>query len=261
MKKLAIIALSFALLVPSALSCGGGSTGGRPVALRTALAADAEIERPIETETGWTVRVDEARLSLGALYYFDGEPAFVLRPASSPLQRLAALFRAGVARAHPGHYIAGTALGQMTAPYAGTLGTEPVALAEGTGLTGLYRSARLVLSDREASDVATIKGSASKGEKTVYFELSASLEDATRSVKNGEVNGCLFDEVEVEDDGTVTVTVLPHVWLDLVEFDELAPGSAEQPTKVAQGETAQVAFALGVVQLSAYRFSYQANGK
>ena len=64
-------------------------------------------------------------------------------------------------------------------------------------------------------------------------------------------------EHEVDADGTVTTTVKPHVWFNLVDFSDVAPGTAEQPTEIARGQTAQIAFALGVVQLSAYHFAYQ----
>jgi hypothetical protein len=248
-----------------AVSCGSDSTSGHPVRLHTALVADPEIDGPFATETGWMVQLDQAAVSLGALYYFDGEPAFVERARRSLLAQFAALFRTPIAHAHPGHYIAGAALGQMVVPAASVLSSEPVELSEGNGLTGLYRSARLVLaadeSDAEplAGGVAVLQGRASKDGVTVHFKLSASYADVARSVSKGEVNGCVFDESEVERDGTVTVTVTPHIWLDLVDFADVAPGSAEQPTEIAHGELAQIAFALGVAQLSAYHFSFTAD--
>jgi hypothetical protein len=261
-RKILFVASCVAALCLSAASCGIDSTSGHPVRLHTELVAADEFDRPFETETGWTVRIDRAAVSLGALYYFDGEPAFVERGNEPLLERFAALFRTPIARAHPGHYIAGTALGQMVEPVARALRSEPSEIGEGNGLTGLYRSARFVLAqdqsglDELAGNVAMLQGRASKDGVTVYFKLSASFADVARSVSKGEINGCLFDETEVERDGTVTVTVKPRIWLDLVDFADVAPGSAAQPTEIAHGELSQIAFALGVVQLSAYHFSF-----
>lgn len=262
MRKMFLVASCALGLCASAASCGSDSTSGHPVKLRTMLVADDEIDRAFVTETGWAVNIDEAAVSLGGLYYFDGEPAFVQRAHAPLLEQFAALFRMPIARAHPGHYIAGTALGQMVEPIASALSSEPSAIGAGNGLTGLYRSARFVLAaDRSDSQalagaVAMLQGRANKDGTTVHFKLSASFADVARSVSKGEINGCIFDETLVEHDGTVTVTVKPHIWLDLVDFVDVAPGSAEQPTELAHGELAQVAFALGVVQLSAYHFSF-----
>lgn len=244
-------------------ACGSDSTTGRVVALHTEIAADAEIDQAFTTATGWEVRIEKAAVSLSALYYFEGEPAFVLRERTL-LQRVAALLGPSVAYAHPGHYVAGRAVGQVTEGGALSLASEPAALPDGNGVTGIYRSARFVFARSDdgdpvlKGDVAVAQGTATKDDKSVHFVLSASWEDVLRSASNGEVNGCVFEEADVQDDGTVRVSVRPHVWLNLVDFDEVAQGSAGAPTKVAMGETAQLAFAIGVVQLSAYRFRYQA---
>jgi hypothetical protein len=254
--------LALALLLTA---CGSNSTTGRTVRLRSEIVADAEIEREFETRAGWTVRVSSAALSLGSLYYFDGEPAFVQRRERSLWRHLAELVGPSVAYAHPGHYLEGEAKGQMTQAAVVALSAEPTPLPDGNGITGLYRSGRFVFAESARSDaelagaIARVEGSASKDGKTVYFMLSASLADAERNARGGEVNGCVFEEAEVEGDGLVTVSVKPSVWLSLVEFDELDSGTPETPTKVAAGESAQIAFSVGVVQLSAYRFVYSAD--
>jgi hypothetical protein len=256
--------LSGALLVLG--SCeGGATTSGREVTLHTALVADPELDGWFATESGWSVRLTRAAVSIGALYYFEGEPAFTRRAPDSIWQRFAALLGPSVARAHPGHYLQGRATGEMTEPSAVVLGTTPVALAPGRGITGHYRSGRFVLAEPGADgdsagldgNVAIAEGTATKGEQTVHFRLSATFGDVSRSVSEGQVNGCVFDEVEVQGDGGVTVTVEPRVWFNLVDFEDVAAGSEAEPTEVESGETAQLAFALGVVQLSAYRFSFQ----
>ncbi|MEY4514515.1 MAG: hypothetical protein RLZZ450_6637 [Pseudomonadota bacterium] len=247
------------------LACAGSdTTTGRPVLLHTAVQADAELAGPFPTETGWTVQLNRAELSIGALYYFDGEPAFVLRQQRPLWQRLARALGPSIAHAHPGHYLAGMALGQVITPQAADLFAGRVVLPDGNGITGLYRSARLTLAaptneparSQLESQVAVVEGVATKGEQTVYFKLSASFGDVARSVSQGQVDGCAFDETEVEEDGTVTLTVKPHVWFNLVDFTGVAQGTATAPTEIAAGETPQIAFALGLVQLSAYHFFY-----
>lgn len=246
-------------------ACGGSdSTTGRPVVLHTALQADGELSTEFATETGWTVQLSKAVLSVGALYYFDGEPAFVSREQRPLWQRLARALGPSIAYAHPGHYLAGMALGQVTTPATADLFAGRVALPDGNGITGLYRSARLTLAAPTSEpartqlegQVVVVEGVAKKAEQTVFFKLSASFADVARSVAQGQVDGCVFDEAEVEEDGTVTVTVKPHVWFNLVDFTGIAPGTANAPTAVAAGDTPQIAFALGLVQLSAYHFSY-----
>jgi hypothetical protein len=246
-------------------ACGGSdTTTGRLVLLHTVLQSDPELTGAFATETGWTVQLDKAVLSLGSLYYFDGEPAFVLRAPAPPWQRLARALGPSLAHAHPGHYLAGMALGQMIVPTSVDLFAGRVVLPDGSGVSGVYRSARLQLSapTREPAlsqlggQVAVVEGVAKKDDLTVYFQLSASFADVARSVTQGQVDGCPFDEVEVAEDGTVALTVKPHVWFNLVDFTGVAPGTAAAPTEIAAGETPQIAFALGLVQLSAYHFFY-----
>ena len=73
------------------------------------------------------------------------------------------------------------------------------------------------------------------------------------------MEGCQFVEANVEGDGTVTVVVSPRVWLDLVDFSQIEPGTAEEPTEFPKDSQPAIAFAQGLAQLSAYEFSYQAD--
>jgi hypothetical protein len=71
----------------------------------------------------------------------------------------------------------------------------------------------------------------------------------------------VFEEFDVTSDGTVTLTVAPKVWFDLVDFSGLDSGSDDAPTSIGAGLRAHTAFALGVAQLSAYRFGFSPNGE
>jgi hypothetical protein len=55
----------------------------------------------------------------------------------------------------------------------------------------------------------------------------------------------------VTDSGTIRVEVIPKIWLNLVDFSKIAPGSEAAPT-----EAKDAGFAQGVTQLSAYHFTY-----
>ncbi|HEY6880041.1 MAG TPA: hypothetical protein VI299_18580 [Polyangiales bacterium] len=250
-------------LLPWLLACGGSdTTTGRPIALANAVRAAPEIAGPFATETGWTVQLSKAAVSIGALYYFDGEPAFVRREA--PTRWLASALGLGIARAHPGHYFAGIAVGQMTTPSFADLLADTTMLPAGDGISGAFRSARLQLATAErepalsmlGGGVAIAEGIARNGTREVFFRVRASFDDVARSVSQGAVDGCVFEEADVEGDGVVTMTVVPHVWFNLVDFTDVAAGSTVAPTELTAGSTAQIAFSLGVAQLSAYRFAF-----
>lgn len=252
------------LWVAALIGCGGATTTGRPVALDTEAALDSALETQFETDTGWSVTLSEAAVSLAALYYFDGEPAFTQHGVPSWRRALAELVGPSVAYAHPGHYVAGSARGQMTESAALSLSGDAVALPAGSGVTGSFRSGQLVFAkgDGDLSEldgaVARVQGRAEKDGKTVHFVLSASFEDISQNAEGGAIRGCAFDEADVQGDGTVTLRIKPHVWLDYVHFDAVAEGSADAPTEIPAGDDAQYAFAVGVAQLSAYHFSYRA---
>jgi hypothetical protein len=242
------------------LSCGADSTTGRELVLRTRATSDPALGSAFTTETGWTITLSKAVLSVGALYYLDGTPAFVQRDDFR--RELRQLFGVPVAYAHPGHYVAGDARGQMLTPAELSLGDGAVALGDGVGITGAVRSARLVLSPAKAPEqlppgvVALAEGIAQQGDTTVHFHLEATADEVDGHATAGQIDGCIFEEQDLTRDGTVTMTVLPHVWFDLVDFTGVGPGTERAPTELGSDDTARIAFVLGVVQLSAYRFAY-----
>lgn len=250
-------------------ACGADSpTSGRRVALATGVELDSSSGAGFQTALGWTVTLSKALLSTGPFYYFDGAPPVVQRQLR-PRQRRFALrsLGLGVAHAHPGHYVAGNALGQMLEPWSIDLLAGAAELPVGEGVTGLYRSARFSFTPAAAGPVAEelgghvaiVEGRAEKaGEVPRLFRASADLPDIERSAARGEVEGCEFGELEVESSGRVTVLVHPRIWFELVDFAELQPGTVEAPAEFAPGSQPRIAFAQGLAQLSAYKFSYSA---
>jgi hypothetical protein len=160
----------------------------------------------------------------------------------------------------------------MRTPTSVDLLAAPATLADGDGVGGAYRSGRFVLpasaigpaAAELAGHVAVAEGVAEKidgsASPAIHFRVSADDDDVAEEATDGHVDGCAFDPAaEVTGDGTVTVTVVPSVWFELVDFAGVAPGSAEAPTEISRGDLAHRAFVLGVVQLSAYRFAYAAD--
>jgi hypothetical protein len=250
-------------------SCSSGETGGDRIVLdtRVELAPDAQS---FTTARGWEVSLSRILIATGPFYYFDGPPPVVqlerqlLRERwPSPLEVL------GVrpAFAHPGHYKAGEALGQMLDSWSIDLLAGTAELPAGDGVTGVYRSASFsftappegpVASAME-SHAAIAEGVAERaGVSPLHFVATADLADIERSAANGYIDGCEFEELDIEQSGRVTVRVSPKVWFDLVDFAELAPASGGAPVPFPAGSQPAIAFALGLAQLSAYQFSFSA---
>lgn len=237
------------------VGCGSEDTGGNRIVLRTVAVAEPKITTTFTTGFGWDVTLTKATVAIGGLYYFDSPPPTALRSRSLG-ERWSGLF-IGTAWAHPGHYQAGSAVGQVAfgSPIALDLfGPMPITLPEGEGVTGTYRSARVLLPSTDRH-VGIAEGRATKHDGSspapIFFRLVADYADITGSIKNGAIDGCVLDETNVTDSGTVTLEVKPSVWLNLVDFSKIAPGSAEQPT-----EARDSGFSQGLTQLSAYAFRY-----
>ena len=202
---------------------------------------------------------------LASLYYFDGAPPTSearLRRRSAP--RWTSLWQPSVAHAHPGHYVAGTALGQMLSPWSVDLFAGPAELPAGDGVTGTYRSGRFDFGAPTAGPAATAlagsiahaAGTAVKGDTTVYFTVSADMTALGAQVIDGQIEGCVLDEVDVASSGTVTVAVRPSVWFDLVDFDAVAPGTAAAPTVIDPGSAPHKGFVIGLSRATAYHFHF-----
>jgi hypothetical protein len=246
-------------------ACGSDSgTSGERVRLatRVTLADDA---LSFETAQGWHVTLSRALISTGPFYYFDGAPPLVQLDAQPRWQRAVAVLGVGSAFAHPGHYKAGEALGQMLDSWSVDLLAGPADLPTGEGVTGLYRSASFSftappqgpMAGELAAHAAVVEGLAERaGEAPRRFRAVADLADVERSAADGYVDGCQFDELGVEGDGLVTVAITPKVWFDLVDFSELAPASDDSALEFPRDSQPQIAFALGLAQLSAYEFSF-----
>jgi hypothetical protein len=253
------------LIAPLLAAACGQSTTGKTVTLHTRLATELPADQTVTTDLGWTVTVKTLLVASGPFYYFDGEPAFTMASRRSRWRRAVdALSPFGTAWAHPGHYVAGNARGEMLAPYTADLLAGPSELPDGDGITGPVRSGTFSFappSDGPAATalgghVAVAEGAATKDGQTINFVFTADVADVSKNARDAEITGCPFSAADVDGDGTVTVTVKPKVWFAFVDFSELLPGTPQAPTVADPSTTAYIAFSLGLVQLSAYQFAF-----
>lgn len=249
-------------------SSGPDSTSGKRVVLHTRVTVADAARSEFQTDLGWSVTLERAAVAAGPFYYFDGAPPLVRREAPAPPWRFAQrLLGLSLAHAHPGHYQAGNALGQMLQASSLELLDDAADFPDGDGVTGTYRSARFTIAaptgpaqSALGRHAALAVGAARKdGEATRYFRAFADLAEIEQHASQGQIDGCELTEVNVEGDGTVNVTVNPRVWFNLVDFTTTGAGSADEPAEFPADSNAQIAFVLGVTQLSAYKFTYLAD--
>jgi hypothetical protein len=255
--------LGLAVATQACGSDGEDSTGGKRVVLHTRVTIEPAALDTFESALGWQVTLSKAATSAGPFYYFDGTPPLVLGERTSPWQYAARWLGLGRAHAHPGHYQAGNAMGEMRSSSSLDLLGGEAEFPDGDGVSGIYRSARFTFSEPTGPAASELdghavvaEGVAEMGGKQRYFRAVADLSGIEKSASEGHIEGCEFSEVDVEDDGTVTVTVNPVIWFDLVDFTDAEPGSADQPAEFPIDSQPQIAFVLGVTQLSAYKFRY-----
>lgn len=266
-------ATAAALVCACASSSGPGSgTSGKTIRLRTVAAVSGDITKPRVNALGFSVTLSKAVLSVGPLYYFQGDPVLSRRvPRGRGLGGWLSDVLERTAHAHPGHYVHGDAMGEMTTPSTVDLLAGTVTLGVGGGVSGMTDSARFSwqtppVGDKAAAlggHVVLVEGVATKGADRVHFLAKADARDVLDGNGLAEVEGCTFGPVpgqvgvDMESDGTVTLTVAPSVWLDQVDFAYVLPG-ASAPDAVVDiaGTLAWQGFVRGVKKGTGYLFSY-----
>jgi hypothetical protein len=260
-------ALSAVSLAGGALlgGCGDESTPGKRVTLQTEVTAGADAAAPFTNAYGWTFTLKAAAISIGPLYYFDGAPLFSTsaRP-QDPATRVAKWLGIGVAHAHPGHYDQGASKGQALEPSSADLLAGPTALPAGSGISGVFRSARFSFHSPPVGpaagalgdSVVVLEAEATKGDMTKLFRASAAFTDVLDSYGEPKVEGCELKEVDVQADGTITIEIKPTVWLDQMELDHVPDSEDGLPVDLEAGTPAHKAFTRGLKRGSAYEFTY-----
>ncbi|MCU0684645.1 MAG: hypothetical protein MUF34_20765 [Polyangiaceae bacterium] len=248
------------LLGPPGCDEGSDPPGAQRVTLATRAISEGQGTGPFTTSTNWTVTLTHAQVSLGALYYFDGEPVLSrLGPTKAPGRR-GWPFGVRNAFAHPGHYLPGNAVGQMLQASTFDLSAGDTALPAGDGLTGAFRSAKVVFAaPADGGAAISIEGRAEQGALAHAFTAAFTADElrAEEGATESAVEGCAFETAEVRGDGTVTIVVHPAVWLDQVDFSELPAAAAGAPaTPLPADSSARRALLRGLKKGLAYVFRY-----
>ncbi|WP_437586529.1 hypothetical protein [Sorangium sp. So ce1000] len=256
-----------------AAGCGAGgddATSGKRLTLATRIAPDAASVEPFTNALGWTITLSKAHLSIGSLHYFEGAPFTAQLQRAAPgggpslLERLAR-WAVPEAHAHPGHYQAGEARGQMTQPTSVDLLLGTTALADADAVSGVVRSARFTFGAPPSGPLAAaldghvvaVEGRAEKGELARVFRARALGADVLdEATGEPSVEGCVFEEVFLDGPGVVTLVVKPTVWLDQVDFEEVAESDDGAPVDLAPESQAQRGFARGLKKGTAYALSF-----
>jgi hypothetical protein len=257
-------ALTLALGIEACAS--DAQTSGRRIVLETSVALAPGAES-FTTAVGWDVTLTRVVISTGPFYYFDGAPPVVRLQRNQSWPTTLDVLGLSSAFAHPGHYKAGDALGQMLDSWSIDLLAGAAELPIGDGVTGVYRSASFSftappegpMAGELEAHAAIAEGIATReGAEPLRFRATADLADIERSAANGYVDGCEFRELDIDNDGKVTVSVNPKIWFDLVDFAELEPAAGDEFVEFPGDSQPKIAFALGLAQLSAYEFSFSA---
>lgn len=257
-----------ALVALAAAGCGsddattGDATTGKRIAVSVSVAADPGVADKFTLASGFDVTLTKAAIALSGVQFFDGAPATARAPA--PRRRSTwDSWLIGTAHAHPGHYQAGNAVGEALVPGSFDLFGGTSQLGKGEGVTGVFRSGRVSLSGTPTGPGASalggasvaLEGTAVKGASTLHFRLVAPLSEVEKSLSAGRVEGVPFDERAVTGDVAITLRIKPSVWLSFVDFKDLTGGTADAPIVLGPESAEGVTFAVGVAQISAYRFS------
>lgn len=198
------IVLASALVVLGA--CGG--TGGAEVPF--SIVVETQGTDGFDTDTGWRVQLDEARLNVSAIYLWENPPA---------LARLWNLL-VPVAHAHAGdlQFAGGAALGEHLGLTTFDLLAGPTNLGERIGNEGRVQSFSVLL-DPIDGHVAKVRGTATREGVTVDFTGGLAL-DAGRQRR---VDGLRTDG-ELTSGSTFVVTVNVARWFQDADFSTLDDG-------------------------------------
>lgn len=242
--------LALAAMVGACAHCGdGGDTTGRvrvtfPVAVRG-------INAESDSSLGWHVSVERAFVAVGPVRWYEGPPIFGL----NVFERLVGV---RLAYAHPGHYVPGEALADVTAQRViDLMAPSPTALDTATGVSGEALSARIELHPpgAELGLSATplhglalwTRGTATRGGVTVRFEGGVAVDYAVRGVPARATLGPA---------GSFLLSVDLAQWFDRADFSTLPPAAPGEAAPITA--TSEVANGLyrGATNGAAYIFAW-----
>jgi hypothetical protein len=223
-----------------------------------------------DSEVGWRITLNTVLVSVGSVYYFDGDPILSLH-VPGPRERDQAPWSFGLVRnawAHPGHYVRGNAMGEMLQGQTVDVlsGAE---LAKSSGVTGSIRSARFnfgspaegSLASQLGGAVVLLKAVAEKDSSKVSFRMQVNADALVDSTGVSGIEGCEFEEASVQSSGTIRIVISPKVWLDQVDFTPLSAIATDPTTEIEipSDNIVHEAVLRGLKKGAAYRFFYSNN--
>lgn len=249
-----LICLVIVVIAGAALFVCDGTTGEQRVVFDVSIVGVGGFEsfdnEPPEGEP-WTVSLEEARVAIGPVYLFEGDPL------------LASLYHWLVmprAFAHPGHYQEGEALGEaLDQRVVDLLDPNPTILGPMNAVTGQCNSAQVGLGTAEAGlegaellegHALLLRGTATRGGDDVPFE--AWLDDDLY------VEGVAFEHDIDTSSGGLRVQVDLTRWLGRVDFSSLTV--VDDLAVFEEGTQAHNALTRGVDNTLAYRLSWIEGG-
>ena len=236
---------AFMALTSAGVTIGCGDTGEERVTFQMLASAPAGMKDTFTNDMGWTINLESAWVVVGPVYFFSGEPLFSLRRILDwfdPIPK---------AMAHPGHYVAGEALGQVLgSAKVELLAVEPEPLGSGTGVTGTYNSARVFLSPKDGGASVFVKGIATKDDTEIDFKGELDVEVKLEGLPCGI-------EMTAGRPGSLVLHVDPRVWLKRVEFSKLAGPDQDGMYYFEEGSSSHSAFVRGVDNAGAFSFSWK----
>lgn len=271
LKRTLWIGLSTATLVVGQLAigtlagaCDGDpqTTTGKHIVLHTeaTLGGTADFTNAFQ----WNIHLEKAIVSAGPFYYFSGAPIVTADHRPTPRRWDLNPFAIKSAYAHPGHYDPGEALGEMLEPASFDLLAGVTPMADGDGITSVYRSTQFhwatppvgALAATLGANVVLVEGTAKKDALMKHFRLVGGMADVVDPEGLPQVDGCAFKEIDVESDGKVTVRIWPSAWLDQAEFDDVVDSTDGTPVDVPATDRASKAFVRGLKKGEAYTFEF-----
>ena len=235
-----------------ALAGCDATTGGRIVNLRTQVQVHEATLDGFTNRHGWRVELVAAQLARGRLEFYTGD---------APVTALVTEALVGSAHAHPGHYAEGEILGEVLGAGVIDLLAGVSELPSGRGVSGRLGSAHLTFEPTAMNgNAVVVEGVATRDGDMRPFIARAAHADVTSHHDAPEVWGCPFEgDLELENDGVITLTVRPEIWLDDVRFEMHGVREDGQPLALDPLLEPHDAFIEGVRDHEAYVFAYEAS--
>jgi hypothetical protein len=249
MKRRALIPIMLAAAATLTLGGCGGAEGPARTSFGVEVAGAGGSS--LQNDFGYRVELTEARLHLGPIHFFSGDPLFSGRAPDEgwPARLARRLLGVRLALAHPGHYQQGEALGEVLSR--GTvdlLAAAPTRLGTAEGITGRYGSARVAYAPAadNAGHAAHLRGVAKKGGESIAFmgDLDASE----------EVAGIACAAEVGTTGGTMQVGVKLEQWIARIDFSLLDASAGE--VQLAPGSQGHNALTRGIHNTSAFSFTF-----